>query len=202
LTAHILEASKYARKKELNSRDIATTFPVPRASEVDSDEWIDFDSMDDLENKMNEIIGVSMHKDAKDDEEKHMLGMNEMLNGLQKFVSGKSDIEGVSSDINIAAPGRRKGHDDESIHINGDIYLEILHRTLKNDANDLRFDDISGSAGNQMSTDDSSDLLKYFSREDLDSDEDSVDETGSSENEFNDRETDMSMKELMVSNLV
>jgi hypothetical protein len=59
IAKHVQEASKFAKKRELINKDTAGDFPVPRADQVDADDWIDLDSMDDLEHKMNSIVGAS-----------------------------------------------------------------------------------------------------------------------------------------------
>jgi len=174
VNGHIQDALKCVRKEELSSRDIAKTFPMPRASEVDSDEWIDFDSMDQLEMKMNEIVGTSLNEDTKsdgaskntDEKEKRLLGMDNMLKGLEKFVTGESDVKGVHT---VEANGQSLSGDDKASHldIDGRIYFKILHKALKTDDDDeVYLDDLVASNENGRGDDDS-DLLNYFSKEDL-----------------------------------
>ena len=227
LTKHINEASKYARKKELSSRDISQNFPVPRAHEVDSDEWIDMKSTDDLEHKMKEIVGNSLpslsgntnltgSKD-KDSDETKMAVMNEMMDGLQKFVAGSSDIRGVSSESKldrakqIGINNAEEEINSSEIFINERIYLQLLQRMLTTDAENLKFDDILGTGDEEEETranianDDSSDLMKYFSNEDLHFNDEDIEEIHSNTNGTADRseriksDEEVTMKEVMVS---
>jgi hypothetical protein len=168
---HVLEAFKYAKKKDLSSKEISKIFPVPRASEVDPDDWIDLNSIDELENKMNEVIRPPREGVADNDrDEEKMMAMDRVLEGLEKFVSGSGDLEGVSSTSQAAPSLNPSG--GEGMVINENVYLTILHRMLLNDPSAVRFDDIVASSDTDVPNENCGDLLKYFSKEDLDWDDD------------------------------
>jgi hypothetical protein len=128
-----------------------------------------------------------------DDDGKGIMAMDTMMKGLETFVSGSSDIRGVSSQQLHPTKMDKK---EESGHTRYDerIFLQILHKTLTaSDANDLQLDDIEAShRGKVDNTNDfNADLLKYFSATDLDFNEDETDI-------IQNNETDFGMKELMV----
>ncbi len=189
---HLSESMKYAKKKEQDSSrgDISKLFPFPRASEVDSDEWIDLDSVDELEMRMRELVDippmatdgsvdsrkVKVHAQAQDSninggkEDRSILGMNAMLGNLEKFVDGKSDIEGVvtstssSSKVNnLKSQQQGKGLNN----IDSGVVLQIVHQTLKSDSNDICLDGIVPSNSIIQSNTDDKGLLQYFSEKDL-----------------------------------
>ena len=162
--------------------------------------------MDDLEHKMNSIVGASASMKQStanaNDDGKDLTAMDSMMEGLEKFVSGSSDIRGVTSDGVNPDESKQEEKDSGDIHIDERVYLEILQRTLKvSDAKDLRLDDIVPSTRSEKRSVPSkdagfsSDLLKYFSNDDLDFDGDTVDDA-----DFG--ETDLAMKELMVSHTI
>lgn len=168
MVKHVSEAFKYAKQKDLSSKEISKTFPVPRASEVDPDDWIDFNSIDDLENKMNDLIRPPREDIQSERDEEKMMAMDQVLEGLEKFVSGSGDLEGVSSMPQATLVPKRS-----EMAINENVYLTILHRILLNEPSDVRFDDIVASSDmNTPKENCGDDLLKYFSKEDLDWDDD------------------------------
>jgi hypothetical protein len=173
---------KYAKKKDLSSQEINKAFPVPRANEVDPDDWIDMDSIDDIENKMNELVRPLRADCTVESDDEKLTVMNRMMKGLEVFVSGVSDVEGVSSATEAAQyseNSRGKG-----IEINENVYLTILHRILQDDGNHIRFDDIAVSSDGDEGKEGSDDLLRYFSKEDLDWNLDNNDTSSTSDGEM------------------
>lgn len=177
-----MEALKYAKKKDLSSQEIKKAYPVPRANEVDPDDWIDMDSIDDIENKMNELVRPLRANYTVERDDEKMTAMNRMMEGLEVFVSGVSDVEGVSSAREAAQfSENRRG---KGIEINENVYLTVLHRILQDDGNHIRFDDIAVSSDGDKGKEGSDDLLRYFSKEDLDWDLNNNDTTSSSDGEM------------------
>jgi hypothetical protein len=162
---HVLDAFKYARKKYLNSNDILRMFPIPRNSEVDSDDWIDVNSVDDLEEKMKDITKFSDWKatSTKNENESKLRAMDTLAQGVQTFIEGSSDLlKGISS--------VEKQMEKDDLVLNSQVYMKILHRVLREDSANLRLDDISPDIENQEH--ESTDLLNFFSNEDFDWDDD------------------------------
>ena len=156
------------------------------------------DSIDDLEHKMKSLVKDSTKLETKtaanvDGDGKGLMAMDTMMKGLETFVSGSSDIRGVSSQQSHPTKMDKK---EEFGHTQYDerIFLQILQKTLTaSDANDLQLDDIEASQGDKVdnTNDFNADLLKYFSATDLDFNEDATDN-------MENAETDFGMKELMV----
>lgn len=156
---HLSDAFKFARKKNVDSNDLLRLFPIPRDSQVDSDDWLDVNSIDDLELKMKDITKFSNWKKPSDHEDELKLqAMDTLAQGVQTFIKGSSDLlKGVSS-------GDKQ--DNSEFSLNSQVYLMILHRVLQEDPTNLRLDDLSTVIPNQAH--ESADLLKFFSKEDLD----------------------------------
>ena len=188
MAQHVCDAIKFARKKDISSHDILQQFPTPRSCDVDSDDWIDLNSMDDLERKMNEITkfsnsnptGTTTNDDAKLQE------MDKLVQGVEKFIGGSSDLlKGVSFE-------RMQQSDEENsdkIVINSRVFLNILQKVLKYDTETLRFDDVLISSEDRTQKNESVELLKFFSEEDLDWDNDDASSIDNDEH----------MKAIMVS---
>ena len=182
VSKHLIEASKFAQKKEAKSLDATKDFPIPRADEVDSDEWIDMDSMDHLEFKMKDLVGSGL-ANAQADDEKKMLAMDTIMGGLEKFVSGTSDINGVASESRDPSVQRAEEDDSHEVKFDEDVFFTIFHRVLKvENPKKLHVDDIvrSNSDGTRQhdsnGNDMSPDLSNYFSNADLNFDCSDMDE--------------------------
>jgi hypothetical protein len=162
---HVLDAFKIAKKKNLASNEILRLFPIPRDSEVDSDDWIDVNSIDDLEEKLKDITKFTDWKtrSKNDEEEIKLRAMDTLAQGVNTFIEGSSDLlEGISSDE------KRK---TDGLAVNSEICMKILHRVLSENPTNLRFDDLA-PPGVQKHALESNDLLKFFSKEDFDWDDD------------------------------
>lgn len=179
MTQHVSDACKFARKKNYSSNDVLKMFPIPRDCDVDSDDWIDLNSIDDLEKKLLDITKISHLnvKSTKESDETQMRAMETLANHMETFIEGSSDVKGVSSEMKEATE-----------FVNSEVYLKILHRVLKENPSTVRFDDITVTPKEGTETNESSELLKYFSEEDLNWD---IDESGYG--------VDEEMVDLMVS---
>ncbi len=183
----------YARKRERSNKEGTGDFSVPRADEVDADDWIDLDSIDELEHVMNGIAGTSMNKDTIKDQhdgEKIMV-MDAMMNSLEKFVSGSSDVRGITSDTTNSIGKDADTCKTIDVEIDEEVYLQILQKAFNlGDLEELCLDDIITSR--EITSDNSSELLKYFSDDDMDYESGTFDDGGRGV-------TDTEMKKLMVS---
>lgn len=161
---------------------------MPRVSDVDSDDWIDFHSFDELEAKMNDIATSDKSSKLKDsdnmkeetitDDDERMMKMNNLFQAFDKFIDGKSDIGGISTVQNEV--------NEIPTDIDSSAYLFILQKALKLKVGErLDLDELSADDFNDT------ELLAFFSKEDLDMD------TNSESNEEN-YENDMGIKDLMM----
>lgn len=176
-------------KQEQNSScNLYERFPMPRVSDVDSDDWIDFHSFDELEAKMNDIATSDKSSKLKDsdnmkeetitDDDERMMKMNNLFQAFDKFIDGKSDIGGISTVQNEV--------NEIPTDIDSSAYLFILQKALKLKVGErLDLDELSADDFNDT------ELLAFFSKEDLDMD------TNSESNEEN-YENDMGIKDLMM----
>lgn len=211
--AHVKNALSKIRKQDLSSLDISSLFPFPLVEDVDSDSWIDLRSIDELETKMSELTGISQQvenddrkasADIKLGRETDLKDMNNMMAGLESFVNTKSAIEGISTKTNGLTSPRISDHPKlfNPMEISPKIFLSMFHKVLEAESHD----GISNIFEINDTVDSSNDeeLLKYFSREDLDfddrmeedSDGNSLD--GDNECEFN-RNMDVQVEDGMAS---
>jgi hypothetical protein len=194
--------NRCAKQEENSLCDLHEKFPMPRASDVDSDDWIDFHSIDQLEAKMNDITtsdGTSRLKDTdninaknlKEDDEK-MMKMNNLFQAFDNFIGGKSDIGGISTMNNEAK--------ERSMDIDSSAYLCILRNALKLKVGEqLNLDELSAGDFNDK------ELLSFFSKEDLEIDtesENSIEEDYDNNNHIRKHdslnENDMGIRDLMM----
>lgn len=178
---HIRETLQKIRKEEFTSNGILKEFPRPRIHDVDSDSWVDMDSIDAFENKMNNTVrnGTSQtkmrdevlmgtHNIDKNKNKNQSHGSDNIeavLNGLQSFIKNDSGAEGVVMGTNGDAPypgtksHRTQGHGPKSvsdkIQINCRVFIDTLYNSM------------SEHSAMKINTEDDNDLLQYFSRADL-----------------------------------
>jgi len=185
-STHIRNTIRKIEKQEgLSSSEMSMSFPFPQVDDVDSDSWIDLNSIDELEAKMSEMTGVSStQQPQKINEEKDSTDLSEMKNmivGLESFVKNKSEIEGISS----SAAELKKKHPDP-MDISPKIFLTMFHKVLKTGTED-KFEDITDPHSEAFSSNDNDDhnreLLQYFTKEDLDILSEGNDESDQEEDE-------------------
>jgi len=190
IPCHIQETLQRIQKEETTSKGILHKFPLPRICDVDSDSWVDMNSIDALENKMNDVtrngisqiklqadlsvdgdIGLGSHgtKNNVNDPQSHGSdNINAMLSGLQSFMKSNSGAEGIVTGSKGDAPHSHTGSYRkktsaigpksvlEKIHINRHVFVDTLYNT------------VSGHSADKTCVKDDNELLRYFSRADLD----------------------------------
>lgn len=152
--------------------EVSRDFPPPRASDVDSDKWIDMESIDDLELRMKNI--VRPQKDVNENNDENVAALNDLMDGLENFVSISSDIGGVSM------RSKEPKHVNTKIEIKEQVFFSILKGSLEPGFPDFNFQGI-GTQERMKET-----LEHYFSNEDLEFDDD------------HENEIDVQMEEVMV----
>ncbi len=198
---------KIEKQEDLSSTEISMMFPFPELDDVDSDSWIDLNSIDDLEAKMSEMTGmpskqqqtntnINSQKINEEEESMDLSEMKNMINGLESFVKNKSEIEGVSSlsatTKKTTVPPAMKSMDKnlDPVDISPKVFLTMLHKVLKSGPED-RFDDIidptsaafSANKNDDVDSDTNRELLQYFTKEDLDIVDEMGDESDQEEDE-------------------
>ena len=153
--------------------------------DVNTDSWIDFNSIDEIEAKMSKITGRSkvaeIHQAGSNTKEKAGISkqeidlkeMNNMMSGLESFVKNKSDIEGIANMRTAEKMTTHARFDPNTI--SPKIFLTMLHDVLKAESTDDMLDLTKFNTDSAISPDDN-DLLQYFTREDLAEDEVSIDD--------------------------
>jgi len=191
--------NRSVKQEQSSSCDLYQRFPMPKASDVDSDDWIDFHSIDELEAKMSDITTSDVtstrrledsdkivQKNTLTDDEK-MMKMNNLFETFDNFIGKESDVGGIYT--------KKDKSNEGSMDINSSAYLFILRKALKLKANEqLNLDDLSADELKDK------ELLSFFSEKDLDMDTDSdqsIEEDYDS-SPFNET-SNMTIKDLMVS---
>lgn len=137
--------------------EVSRDFPPPRASDVDSDKWIDMESIQDIELQMKNI--VHPQKDANENNDENVAALNDLMDGLENFVSMSSDIAGVST------TAKQPKHVNAKIDIEEQVFFSILKRSLEPGFPDFNFQGI----GNEEIIKET--LEDYFSNEDIEFDD-------------------------------
>lgn len=189
ISAHIRETLLRVQKEESTSKGILQNFPPPRICDVDSDSWIDMDSIEALENKMNNVahdrtsktkkqedlsinsdvlLGTHKTEQNENNSQSHSSdNINAILSGLQSFMKSDSGAEGVvmgtkgyASNVNTNSyHNKPTAPGPKSVLDKIHINHRVFIKTLYNSASEC-------SADKMRPTDDN-ELLQYFSRADL-----------------------------------
>ena len=161
--------------------------------DVDSDSWIDFSSIDELEAKMSEMTGMSqdrtkknVHQESKlkvGDEMGHtttdLKEMNTMMDSLESFVNTKSEIEGISTATGQTTRNPTKNSDESTnqyfdpTKISPKVFLSMLHNVLGAESQNEFGNFSSTNFEMNLSPSNDEELLQYFSHFDLVNDEES-----------------------------
>ena len=99
----------------IDKTEVSRDFPPPRASDVDSDNWIDMQSIDDLELRMKNIVRPQKVDNESIDE--NIAALNDLMDGIENFVSLSSDVAGVST------RSKQPKHVDTKIQIKEQVFL-------------------------------------------------------------------------------
>lgn len=206
-TMRHLMADHYSRYELNSTEDFHEKFPMPRPNEVDSDYWLDFHSINELDAKMNDIISpkVSIETQSRqidentNDQKEKTSNMESIIHGLDHFMNSTSDIEGVSSISN-----QPKESYDISMDIDQSLYLHILHKSMKLDVNEKL--ELENPHSDHLYD---PCLMDFFSKDDLeinfdtDDDQNEIDDNSDDDGFKNiDSENGICMRDLMVSIVV
>lgn len=165
------------QKQDLSSSELSSSFPFPLVEDVDSDAWIDLTSIDELEAKMSEMIGISTPKsnNKQDTATVETMGrdgelkeLDHVMTGLESFVQNKSDIEGVSTN----APTTFTYQQFDPKKVSPKVFLSLFHDVLKAESSPGDIPNTTSDFVLSAQTSNDKELLKYFSQEDLNFDDD------------------------------
>ena len=173
--AHIRNSLKIVDKKDLGAINTTESFSFPRIDDVDSDSWIDMNSVDELETKMSEMTAtkekskLNTSKDRGDNDvdqihsENDLSEITNLMQGLDSFVNKESELEGVATNIRESCESKQSQLFDLNT-ISPKIFLSMMHKVLKAKS-PKEIDDFSEMNDSMPSND--AELLQYFSRDDL-----------------------------------
>ena len=191
-------------KDSLTSIDISKRFSYPRADDVDGDSWIDFNSINELDKEMENVVdksgarkndneslkkdknySVRNDNDVKNEVDSDHGQIDNVLNGLNKFIDGESQVEGIATLKNqdIQSEVQYEGIEcdfQEKIKINPLLLFQKLNGVL-NSKSSLALD-LSKSRSSEIVENlqtDQTDLKHYFCKNDMLAfmkDEDIIDE--------------------------
>lgn len=199
--AHVKNALRGVDKKDLDAINTTVSFPFPRMEDVDSDSWIDMNSIDELEAKMSEMTTGMSKKTSKGNNSKkdedtiemdsNLNEMKKMMSGLDSFVNKESEVEGVVTKSKEIVDDKISTTDDFDLsQISPKIFLTMMHKVLKAKTTE-EINDFSELNDDTLSIENDRELLQYFTRADLNLIGDENAET---------KETDpVSMEDIMVS---
>ena len=186
--AHVKSALSNIQNQDLDSSNLSSIFPFPLLEDVDSDTWIDLNSIDELEQKMSAMTGLDTSKnknnkkdtsmDCKSGDDAEIEKMDSMMTGLEAFITNKSEIEGISTvqpETSIE-PTKLTNQRFDPRNLSPKIFLSMFHSVLKARTPDEISIFPHNDADTQLLYHDK-DLLKYFSPRDLNVDGDLEDDS-------------------------
>jgi len=189
ISAHIRETFLRVQKEETTSKGILHKFPLPRICDVDSDSWIDMDSIEALENKMKNVthnrnsktkmqedpsingdVLLGTHKIEKNENNSQSHSsdnINAMLSGLQSFMKSDSGAEGIVMGAKgDAANVDTNSYQNKPAASGPKSILDKIHINRRVFIKTL-YNSVSENSADKMCTKDDNELLQYFSRADL-----------------------------------
>lgn len=187
IPTQIRETLQKIKREEAGSKGNRISFPIPRANDVDSDSWIDLESIDILESKMKDVV----HKERTTTfPSKDSLLYDRFINDdkvvrRDENINNKTNIQSLSNEETNAIFEKRK-YGDEGVKIgnkkersHGDTSMnrsqvKVVHQKDINDEIQINPRDFIHTLYNVMKANDGQasmkqddELLQYFSREDL-----------------------------------
>ena len=160
---HIKDTYRQAQKQI--DENGSCYFPSLLTEDVDSDHWVDFHSFEALEIKMHEIMNGKSDNTLKWNEKstgKTVEDVQAVVNLLEYFVDGKSDVRGITTDTAGSA-------ERDEVNVDSTSFVHVLRTVLKSKEEIFTIGHIVDSSGRKDEELDR-DLLRLFSKDDLDLD--------------------------------